>query len=352
MDDGEMRSGLFEIHAQAGAQMVEVDGWEAPDVFTSVETEYRAAHAGAVIYDASPLGRLRLTGSTRLDFLQRMSTNDLNGLQPGQGAATILTTPIARIIDRLIVYVRANDVLLLTSRGAQAAVANWLKKYIFFNDDVQVRDASGEYAMLSLYGARASEVASRIAQQNVADLGLHAWRPIDDGGLIARADPIAGDGFHLLTPEATLAALWRAALQAGAIAIGERAFEMLRIESGAPRYGRELSAAYIPLEVGLWADVSFSKGCYIGQEIIARMESRQRLAKQLIGLRASAPIEPGADILADGSPIGVVSSAVVRPDGDAIGLGFVKPVHASGDARVTIGGDRRVDAHIAKFPID
>jgi hypothetical protein len=82
------------------------------------------------------------------------------------------------------------------------------------------------------------------------------------------------------------------------------------------------------------------------------MESRQRLAKQLIGLRASAPIEPGADIMADGSPIGSVSSAVVRPGGEAIGLGFVKPAHASAGGHVAIGGDHPIDAHIAKFPID
>ena len=344
-----MRSGLFDLHQKAGARMVDVDGWHVPDVFTSVEAEYAAAHHGAVIYDSSPLGRLRLTGATRVDFLHRMSTNDMNSLKPGQGAATVLTTPNARIIDRVIVYLREADLLMLTSRGAQTTVAAWLKKYIFFNDDVQVRDASGELGMMSVYGAQAAEVASKIAGSDAAGLRLHAWQPISDQCLIARADPIAGGGFHLLAASlAELPSLWQAAIDAGAAPIGEQALEVLRIESGRPRFAHELSEAYIPLEVGLWADVSFSKGCYIGQEIIARMESRNRLAKQMVGLRSSAPIGLDSEMYVDGTTVGKVTSAAVRPNGDSIAIGFIKPAYALAGTRVSLGGS--IDAEVAAFP--
>ncbi len=335
-----MRSALFEIHEKSGVRMVEADSWEAPDVFTTVEAEYAAAHEGAVVYDSSPLGRLRLTGATRVDFLQRMSTNDMNALASGQGAATILTTPTARIVDRVIVYLREADALLITSRGAQAPIAAWLKKYIFFNDDVQVRDASGEWWMLSIYGAKAAEVVSRLAGSDAAGLRLHAWHSIADGWIVARADPIAGDGFHVLaaTPE-RLSSLWQAAIAAGAAPIGEQALEVLRIESGRPRFARELSEEYIPLEVGLWADVSFTKGCYVGQEIIARMESRHRLAKQMIGLRSSAPIRADSAIHVDGTTVGHVTSSTPRPQGDSIALGFIKPAYATAGARVSLDGE-------------
>jgi aminomethyltransferase len=187
--------------------------------------------------------------------------------------------------------------------------------------------------------------------QDVSGLDLHAW--LTGGGLIvARADAIAGDGFHVWAPvSAGLAETWQAALAAGAVPIGEQALETLRIESGLPRFARELSEAYIPLEVGLWRDVSFSKGCYIGQEIIARMESRQRLAKQMAGLRSDAPFEPGADIAFEGEVVGKVSSAAPRPGGDWIGLGFVKPAAATPGARVSIGAERPAQAEIAAFPI-
>ena len=345
-----MRSSLFEFHERAGARRVEVDGWEVPDVFTSVAAEYAAAHGGAVVYDSSPLGRLRLTGATRVDFLHRMSTNDMNGLKTGQGAATIFTTPLARIVDRALVYLREDDLLMLTSRGAQVKVANWLRKYIFFNDDVQVRDVSREFGMLSIYGVKASEAASQIAGENVGDLALHAWR-LAANVLVARADAIGGDGFHLIAAPDELAALWQAAVEAGAVPIGEQAFEVLRIESGQPRYAHELSETYIPLEVDLWPDVSFSKGCYIGQEIIARMESRQRLAKQMVGLRAREPIQVGSDVYMDGSSVGKVTSAAARPDGTSIGIGFVKPAHAGAGTRVSLDAARSADVEVTAFPI-
>ena len=345
-----MRSGLIDIHTKAGARIVTVDGWDVPEVFSSFEAEYAAAHAGAVVYDSSPLGRLRLTGRTRVDLLQRMSTNDLMSLQPGQGAATIFTTPLARIVDRTLTYVREADVLVLTSRDAQAPVSNWLRKHIFFNDDVQVRDASGDYELASIYGPAAGEVASRLAGQEVADLKLHAWRPAPGGWIVARADPIGGDGFHLIAPPDALPGVWQAALAAGAVPIGEQAFEVLRIEAGRPRYRRELSEAYIPLEVGLWGDVSFSKGCYTGQEIIARMESRHRLAKQLAGLRAAAPIEAGAELRADGASVGQVTSTATRPDGSWVALAVVKPAHATPGTRLAFGEQAR-EAEVVTFPI-
>lgn len=347
-----MKSALLDTHLAAGARVIEVDGWQSPDEFSSFVVEYDAAHAGAVVYDASAMGRLRLTGKTRLDFLNRMSTNDMNALQPGQGAATILTTPNARIVDRILVYVRQADLLVLTSRGAQDLVARWLKKYIFFNDDVQVRDLSSELWPLSIYGTKAAEVAAHLCGGAVDDLALHAWRSIDETLSVARTDSIAGDGFHLLAASTErLSDLWSKAVEAGASPIGERALEVLRIESGRPRFGRELSEAYIPLEAGLWADVSFSKGCYVGQEIIARMESRHRLAKQMVGLRADRSIDLEAEIYTGDESIGKVSSAAMRPCGDSIGLGFVKPAYASPDGRVWIGADRSLEAEVVSFPI-
>jgi aminomethyltransferase len=337
---------------QAGAQMTQVDGWDVPGVYSTIEAEYAAAHDGAVVYDSHPLGRLRLTGSTRIDFLHRMSTNDMNALSPGQGAATILTTPIGRIVDRIVVYAREDDALLLTSRGAQALVANWLKKYIFFNDDVQVHDASAAWGMLSLYGAKAGEAASAATGGGAAVLKLHAWRAAGDKLIVARTDSIAGAGFHVLASEpGALKTVWGAAMASGATPIGERACEILRIESGLPRYPHELSEAYIPLEVGLWPDVSFTKGCYIGQEIIARMESRQRLAKQMVGLRSASTIESGAELYAANSAIGKVSSVALRPGGESIALGFVKPSHAQDGQALLVGGERSITAEVTRLPI-
>ena len=117
--------------------------------------------------------------------------------------------------------------------------------------------------------------------------------------------------------------LWAHLLATGLVAANEAEFELLRIESGRPRFGRELSLDYIPLETGLWDDISFNKGCYIGQEIIARMESRGKLAKQLVTLTADSELAVGAEIMADGRKVGSVTSAAVGPDG-SVALGYVK----------------------------
>ena len=166
-----------------------------------IEQEYAAAQTGCVMIDAAAWGRLKFTGKDRVDFLHRMSTNDLLPLQVGQGAGTVFTTPIARIIDRAVVYVREDDVLMLTSRGNQTRVMQWLRKYIFFNDDVQIKDVTEETGMISLYGATANQVISQLAGEDLSALPLHHWRAAPIAGveaMIARADPIAGGGFHLI----------------------------------------------------------------------------------------------------------------------------------------------------------
>lgn len=323
-------------------------------MMAEIEREYAAARTGAVMMDASAWGRLRLTGSTRLDFLHRLSTNDVAKLQPGQGAATIFTTPIARIIDRTIVYARKDDVLLITSRGNQGRVAQWLRKYIFFNDDVQVKDVTAETAMIAVYGVGAAEAIRQIGGEDLSDLPLHHWRAVrvsDTDTLIARADPIGGGGFHLIGDGASLAPVGKALASAGVASLSEATYQVLRVEAGRPEFGRELGDDYIPLEANLWGEVSFTKGCYTGQEIIARMESRHRLAKQLTGLRFAAEVTLPATLWAGDAEIGVVTSVAHSPALGWIGLGYVKPAQGTAGQLVeSRGGERRVEAQTCALP--
>ena len=136
--------------------------------------------------------------------------------------------------------------------------------------------------------------------------------------------------------------LWQELIEGGLVAIDEAAFDYLRIQDGQPRFGRELTEEYIPLEANLWADVSFNKGCYTGQEIIARMESRGRLAKKLVRLLPEAPVAAGAELSAAGKKAGRITSAAVGPDGP-VALGYVRTtlldenaILAAGPIRVEI----------------
>lgn len=286
---------------------------------------YQAAQETAVIVDRSQLGMLKLTGETRLDLIHRMSTQAVNGLQSGQGTATVLTTDIGRIIDRLILYASSDTVYALTSENNGDNIARYLMRFVFFNDDFHLQDLSAETAVFAIYGPQAGEKLAQAGFSEV-DLPLHHWRQAEVAGVTAylhRTDPIAGSGYFVMAAAADRAALWAHLLAAGLVAADEAAFDFLRIEAGRPRYGHELTGDYIPLEADLWADVSFKKGCYTGQEIIARMESRGRLAKRLVKLQSSEPLAAGQQLTANGKNAGTVTSTAVGPDGP-IGLGYVK----------------------------
>ena len=305
----------------------------------SVAEAYAAAHAAAVVVDHAERGMIYLTGGTRLDLINRMSTQVVDKLGSGQGAATVLTTDIGRIIDRPILYASSDAAYLLTGEGHAPALTRFFMRNIFFNDDVQVRDISGETAVLGVYGLRAGGMLAAAGFPET-DIPLHHWREAEINGAkayIHRTDPVAGEGYFVTAGAAGRDAVWAALLAAGLTPMDNAAYDYLRIEAGLPRFGRELTLDYIPLETGLWADVSFSKGCYVGQEIIARMESRGKLAKRLVRLQAEAQVERGAEISAGGRVVGSITSAGDGPAGP-LALGYVKTSALNEGAALTVNG--------------
>ena len=299
---------------------------------------YQAAQETAVLVDRSELGMLLLSGETRLDLIHRMSTQAVNGLQSGEGAATVLTTNIGRIIDRLILYATSGMVYALTSENNSDHIARYLMRFVFFNDDFHLKDLSEETAVFAVYGPRAGEKLTAAGFDEV-DLPLHHWRQAEVAGATAylhRTDPIYGDGYFVMAQESDRAALWQHLLDAGLVVVDEAAFDFLRIEAGLPRYGRELTNDYIPLEADLWDDVSFEKGCYTGQEIIARMESRGKLAKKLVKLQPAVPVAAGSQLTANGKNAGVITSAAVGPDGPTA-LGYVKTAVLGANTPLFVG---------------
>ena len=300
---------------------------------------YAAAHERAVLADHAARGMLRLTGSTRLDLINRMSTQGVSRLESGEGAATVLTTDIGRIIDRPILYAASDAAYLLTGDGHAGALARYFMRNIFFNDDVQLQDISAETAVFGVYGPQAAELLAAAGFPEV-DIPPHHWRQAEVGGVrvyIHRTDPIAGDGYFVMTGAPDREAVLGMLAAVGLPLVDEAAYDYLRIEAGQPRFGRELTLDYIPLEAGLWDDVSFSKGCYVGQEIIARMESRGKLAKRLVRLRPGAPVDAGVEISAGGRGVGSITSAA-DGSGGPVALGYVKTGVLAGGEPLSAAG--------------
>jgi aminomethyltransferase len=300
---------------------------------------YASALERAVIADERTAGRIFMRGRDRAALLHRLSTNDIERLKPGEGTLTVLTTPIGRIIDLLTVHALNDALLIVTSPDQGPPVFGHLRRNIFFNDQVTLDAAGRTHAQMALYGPKAACLIAELTGAAI-DLPLHGITTTVIAGvrlLIARRKPIGGDSFTLYIPSDGYDAVY-AALLTSATPIDSDTLDVLRIEQGYGAFGRELSQEYIPLETGLLDAVSFSKGCYVGQEIIARMESRGRLAKRLCGLQLSQPVTPPAKLVCDGRDAGDITSAAVSPRFGPIALAYVRTAYAEPGTVVGVEG--------------
>jgi folate-binding protein YgfZ len=237
-----------------------------------------------------------------------------------------LTTDIGRMIDRLILYVTNDSVYALTGENHADAIARYLMRFVFFNDDFQLQDISSQTTIFALYGPEAGRILGEEASFPEVTMPLHHWRKANIGSLTAylhRTDPINSSGYFVMCEASDKTNLKDILLKTDVITANEAAFDFLRIEAGQPRFGHEITTDYNPLEAGLWNDVSFSKGCYTGQEIIARMESRGQLAKRLVRLSSNRAISEGETINSSGKQVGSVTSAAATEEG-TLALGYVK----------------------------
>lgn len=315
-------------------------------------SEYQAVLQGTALFDTSAAGHIWLRDRDRAALLHRLSTNNIEGLVPGQGTQTVLTNHNGRIIDLLTVHAFTDELLIVTSPRQGSAVLNVLRKNIFFNDKVKIEDASETLGQFALYGPRSSALLQQVTGTMLDDLPLHAiiTAAIDDTSLwIARIKPLGGMGFALYIPAERLVSIWTTLVQAGAQPLGQIAYDCLRVEAGYGIYGRELSLDYIPLETGLWDAVSFTKGCYVGQEIIARMESRNRIAKHLCGLKLSESVDAPCKLAVAGKDAGYLTSVVESPRLGPIGLAYVRHAHAEPGTQLDIV-DSAVTGEVVTLP--
>jgi aminomethyltransferase len=333
-----------------------------------ISAGYSAALEGAALYDEPAAGRIFMRGRDRADLLHRLSTADLLRLRPGQGTRTVLTTPIGRTIDLLTVHALEDALLLSGSPGQGPPVFAHLKKNIFFNDQVTLEPAGRSYGQLALFGPRAGALLAQLGGVSFDELPLHHTIGVDLAGapvLVARRLPIGGQGFTLYIPAEHVEKVRAALLEGGAAPLGAEAFDILRIERGYSVFGRELGQDYIPLETGLLDAISFTKGCYVGQEIIARMESRGRMAKQLRGLRLEigdwrlagtsnlqsliSNLQLPAKLEVDGKDAGDLTSVAASPRLGPLALAYVRSAHAEPGGVVGVAGSN-ITAEVVELP--
>jgi tRNA-modifying protein YgfZ len=331
---------LQNLHRSQGATLA-ADG--IPLHYGDVKAEYQAALERVVLMDRSHEGRLESSGRDRLELIQRISTNDVLGMANNEGRPTILTTATGRIIDRLMVYERGEKALITTEPGRGEAVKTYLQRQIFFNDDIQIRDLMPNTQQFALHGPAANQMVNTFVNEPQPQTGLMSYTVIIGGYsvILAQRKAVSGGHWVIIVPSDAAETVWNALMEAGKVwgirAAGSLTYNVLRIRAGRPGAGRELTTDYIPLEAGLWDEVSFSKGCYTGQEIIARMESRNRLAKTMVKLRLEKLIEAPTRLFHEGAVVGTLTSSIMTPDGETFGIGFVKVSLAEPEQQIMAG---------------
>jgi len=312
----------------------------------TLSADYRMITEACGLLDRSERGKLALTGNDARSFLQGQVTNDVEAIPAGRGCYAAFLTPKGKMLGDLRVLATDDELLLDTERIALQGLFNMIRRFSI-GYDVDLHKRTLERGLLSLVGPGAAAAAG--AGDLPHDEHAHAVVDVPGTGLRARA--IRTDvGIDLLCNAGEVDALRDALENAGVPVIAEAAVECLRIERGRPRYGVDLDDSVIPQEAGLnESAVSFTKGCYVGQETVARLYYRGKPNRQLRGLRLSRPASPGDELLLEGRVVGHLTSVAESPRLGPIALALVRREAPPGST-VAVAGGGGVTAEVIELP--
>ena len=303
-------------------------------VYSTVREEYDALTKGIGLVERSHLGRLKVGGADAIDLLDRLSTNKLNDILVGEIEGTVLTTNKGRIIDLLFVVRQEDHLLIVTGPETRQRVAEWIDFYTFI-EDVEVQDITDSTAMLSVAGRKVKKALPQLSDLPLSDAAQLTVCGID--ALVLHTEMAGIVGYDFIVSADRASALREALTDVGAVPVGSHATEILRIGYGVAEYGGELHEDYNPLEAGLKDYISFNKGCYIGQEVVARLNTYDKVQKHLMCLSLEAGDAPAlpTPLTHEGRQVGTLTSTVKALDGDRIiGLGYIRKAHAQEGAQL------------------
>ncbi len=336
-----------------------------------LDAEYRALTEGCGLFDRSERGKLALSGTDAREFLNGQVTNEVADLKDREGCYAVFLTHKGKMLGDLRILAvdepgrqapaigsLRSELLLDTERVALQGLFDMIRRFKV-GYDVELHKRTLERSLLSLVGPRARTVAIAAADtgtdaeklpaqelpltEHAHVQGLIAGRPVR---LIATAAP---DGIDVLCNSEDSESVHAALIRAGAQVVEEQAAEILRVERGRPRYGVDLDESVIPQEAGLnERAVSFTKGCYVGQETVARLYYKGKPNRHLRGLRLSAPVAPGTGLLLGERAVGQLSSLALSPAFGPIGLGLIR---REAELGVTLGLDgNEATAEVVALP--
>ena len=356
------QSRLYAQHVQLGATFEEVTGWEMPAHYGDVIAEHRAVRQAVGMADLSHRGKLKVTGDDRVKWLQSIISNDILPLQPGQGRYSSFLTHKGKMLTYFRVYMQTEAVMLEDVGEIGEATFQAMRKFLLYGTKAKIENCAESWGLLLISGPKASHVV-----QSAFGIDVTGLKPIDFvtahiGGhqaLVMRTEETGEIDIEVLLPADSLQTAWTNAMEAGAKfgikAIGSQAREALRMEAGIPKAGPDLNEEIVPPEANLEDKAfSLSKGCYPGQEVVARMDTYGNVRRKLVGLVLKGTVVPihGAKLYSGDREVGWISSAVHSPQlTNVIAFGFPLRDFSKPDTALTVEIDgTRHEATVQTLP--
>jgi folate-binding protein YgfZ len=347
---------LHDTHERLGARFREADGLLVPRDYGDPAAEHQAVRERVGLIDRSERGKIEVTGKDRATFLHGLVSNDVKGLAPGQGCETALLDVHGKVTALLVIHCLPDLLVLETDRQLAKPLATAIDRYLF-SERAELEDVTPACGILTVAGPIARKTVEQVVGAAVPDLSRwqHVVVPWEGTEIrVVRTDETGEEGYDLWTLPDRLGRLWERLREAGAWPVGREAWDVLRVEAGVVRYGVDVDASTLLLEAPLPGSYSLNKGCYLGQEVIARITYRGHVNRKIVGFRFTDTRVPpvGAPVLVEGKEVGRITSAVLSPAlGVALALGFLRREHHEPGTRVEVqDGDVPLAAEVAALP--
>jgi folate-binding protein YgfZ len=339
-------------HEELGARL---EPGKSPLSYSDPEEEYWTIKRTVGLADISNAGRLRITGKDRVSFLNGLLTNDVSQLKENSGQHSALLNSKARVLADLYLYSQTDSLLIDTRESPASHVKEILDRFII-TEDVQIIDATSDLVQMTVQGPKSSEAIRQVLGVEAHDLKQFEQRSLGPSTIIAR-DRTGQSGYDIILPVLEAEPVWQGFLlnggEIGLNPVGSRALEILRLEAGYPKYAADMDENTIVLEAGFKDALNFTKGCYLGQEVVARATHIGRVNKQLVGLQVETknPVAPRSKLMSDGREAGFITSAAFSPGlGKVASLGYANREFAKEGTKVKVqSGETNFTAIVTKI---
>jgi folate-binding protein YgfZ len=311
--------------------------------YGDVRGEFHALVSGSGVYDLSSRAKISLTGGDRVRWLNGMVTNNIRDLEGGRGVYAFLLNPQGHILGDLYAYNRGESLLVDTGQSQVEKILAVFDKYIIM-DDVEIANVGDQLTAVGIAGLKSRETL-QAAGFEVPDLKPlqfvgTTWQEI--GVTLVRGDNLPVESFELLLAPGDTARVSEALIKVGAKPVGTAALDLLRIAAGIPRYGVDIRERDLPQETDQERALNFSKGCYVGQEIVERIRSRGQVRRKFTGFEIEGQLPAvGSKIQVDGKDVGEITSAASLPAAGGerrLALGYIRREAATPGKLVEAGG--------------